>query len=74
MSEFKAHGSYTISNCIGYLIELNNAGDAARLSCNGEITDWFEIEYVDDEDEPDEMKPVIDPDGYNVPLNLVMKL
>lgn len=74
MSDFKAHGYYTVSNCIGYLVELNDAGDAARLNVNGKITEWVEIEYVEDEDYPDELIPVIDPDGYNIPLNLVMKL
>jgi hypothetical protein len=37
-----------------------------------DVTDWLDIEYVMDEDEG-EFVPVIDPDGFNVPLNLVMR-
>ena len=82
--EFIAHGSYTISNSGGYLIEISNDGDAARVkdafgSDNPEISDWLEIEYVINEEEEEEdgyptSEPVIDPDGYNIPLNLVMRI
>ena len=67
--EFVPHGSYTVSNAGGYEVMLNDAGDAARVrdaygSDNPQTSDWLEIEYVQDE-------PVIDPNGYNIPLNQV---
>jgi|GEM_PF-4602730 len=80
---FKVHGGYTISNTGGYEIEISECGDSARVkdawgSKNPRISEWLEIEYIIDEDsEPDEegykeSEPVIDPDGYNIPLNMVM--
>lgn len=82
---FKVHGGYTISNTGGYEIEISECGDSARVkdawgSKNPRISEWLEIEYIIDEDsEPDEegykeSEPVIDPDGYNIPLNMVMKV
>jgi hypothetical protein len=74
----KIHGYYTKSNCCSYGVILSDCGEAAKLvdfDTNGDIyaiTDWLEIEYVMDEDEG-EFVPVIDPDGFNVPLNLVMR-
>lgn len=75
--EFIPHGSYTVSNTGGYEIMLNDAGDAARIrdafgSDNPQTSDWLEIEYIPTEDGDSE--PVIDPNGYNIPLNQVMKL
>ena len=81
---FKVHGGYTISNTGGYEIELSDCGDSARVrdawgSDNPRISDWLEIEYIIDEDsEPDEegykeSEPIIDPNGYNIPLNMVMR-
>jgi len=80
--EFTPHGYYTVSNSGGYEIELHVSGDAARLrSFNGGqpvVTDWLEIEHVqidDVDDEGDqESIPVIDPNGYNIPLNMVMRM
>tara|TARA_R100001198_G_C5235451_1_gene213519 strand:+ start:439 stop:966 length:528 start_codon:yes stop_codon:yes gene_type:complete len=82
---FKVHGGYTISNTGGYEIEISECGDSARVkdawgSKNPRISEWLEIEYIIDEDsEPDEegykeSEPVIDPDGYNIPLNMVMRV
>lgn len=82
--EFVVHGHYTVSNSGGYEIMLTDSGDAARVrdafgSENPETSDWLQIEYVEDENgEPDEdgnlpSEPVIDPQGYNIPLNLVMR-
>jgi hypothetical protein len=71
----KIHGYYTISNIGGYGVILSDCGEAAKLVMNNEdcdVTDWLDIEYVMDEDEG-EFVPVIDPDGFNVPLNLVMR-
>ena len=82
---FKADGYYTISNSGGYLIEISDCGDSARVkdnygSDNPQISDWLEIEYVIDEDSEldeegyKESEPVIDPDGYGIPLNMVMRI
>ena len=75
--EFVPHGSYTVSNSGGYEVMLNDAGDAARVrdafgSDNPETSDWFEIEYIPNEE--GESEPVIDPNGYNIPLSQVMKI
>lgn len=77
--EFVPHGSYTVSNSGGYLIMISDDGDYAKVkdafgSENPEISDWLEIEYIEDEDEPGELMAVIDPEGYNIPLNQVMRI
>tara|TARA_R110002167_G_scaffold3430_2_gene16748 strand:- start:1386 stop:1634 length:249 start_codon:yes stop_codon:yes gene_type:complete len=77
--DFIAHGCYTISNLGGFLIELSNCGESARVKDNygsdkPQISDWLEIEYVIDEDNKEELSPTIDPNGYNIPLNLVMRI
>jgi len=55
---------------------------------NGDVTDWFEIEHVLGEDCPTcgedvdkcqcedgpEYIAVINPSGYNIPLNMVMRI
>lgn len=69
---FVAHGFYTWSNTCGYEVELCPSGEAARLRIERKVTEWLEIEYVEDED--GEFINVIDPNGYNVPLNLVMRV
>ena len=85
MEEFNAHGTYTVSNVGGYLIELSDDGEVARVkddygSDNPKISDWLEIEFVvtDEEDLDDEgypiSEPVIDKDGYNIPLGMVMRI
>ena len=83
--EFMPDGTYTVSNAGGYEIMLSDSGDMAKVkdafgSDTPEISDWLEIEYVpsedgemDDEGYP-EMVPVIDPNGYNIPLNMVMRI
>jgi len=75
MVKEKIHGYYTYSNCCGYGIILSDCGEQAKLVMDVEgsdVTDWIDIEFVFDEDE-DEFVPVIYPDGFNVPLNLVMR-
>jgi hypothetical protein len=82
MTEEKIDGYYTISNSMGYGVILSDCGDSAKLVImkdEPETTDWLEIGWVanedgevDDEGFP-ELEPVIDPEGYNVPLNLVMR-
>lgn len=71
-SDFTPHGSYTVSNAGGYEVELSDSGDAARVrdaygSDNPQVSDWLEIEYIDGE-------PIIDPAGYNIPLNQVTRI
>lgn len=85
MDQFTPHGTYTVSNCIGYEVEIANSGDAARLrhydpiTEEPEITEWLSIEFtfneewVDSEDD-DEFIAVIDPEGYQIPLNQVMRI
>jgi len=73
--EFRVDGTYTASNAGGYEIMLAPSGDAAKVrdafgSENPETSDWLEIEYVDGEEESE---PVIDPNGFNIPLNQVMR-
>ena len=78
--KFIAHGSYTVSNCGGYLVQISDCGDAARMkdsygSDKPEISDWKEIEFITDEDDPEgDLIPVIDPEGYNIPLDMVMRI
>lgn len=78
--EFTPHGTYCVSNAGGYEIMLSDCGDSARVkdaygSDNPQISDWLEIEFVEDEDSDDsDLEPVIDPNGYNIPLNLVMRI
>lgn len=78
---FKPHGQYTISNSGGYLIEISNSGDMARVKDNfsqeiTEISDWLPI--VEKINEDNEVESWIDPDvegeegHYNIPLNQVM--
>jgi hypothetical protein len=48
-------------------------------SDNPEISDWFEIEFIESEDLIDEegfpeLESVIDPQGYNINLNNVMRI
>ena len=77
---FKAHGGYTISNTGGYEIEISECGESARVkdaygNDNPTISDWLEIEHIIDEDSDNEEDyiAVIDPDGYNIPLNMVIR-
>jgi hypothetical protein len=74
----KINGYYTKSNSCGYGVILSDCGEAAKLVMDLEgwdVTDWLDIEYVIDEDgDEDEFVPVIDPEGFNVPLNLVMRV
>ena len=74
---FTVHGTYVVSNAGGFEIELSSDGEAARMrdafgSDTPEISDWKCIEYVPDF--TGELIPTIDPDGYNIPLGLVMRV
>ena len=75
--EFQAHGFYTVDNSGGFEVMLSNCGEMARLRNSfgfdsQETSDWLPIEYVTNEDNGD-LHPVIDPEGYDIPLNLVMR-
>tara|TARA_R110001599_G_scaffold66248_3_gene187237 strand:+ start:2017 stop:2547 length:531 start_codon:yes stop_codon:yes gene_type:complete len=85
--DFVAHGHYTVSNLGGYEIQLSDCGDFARIkdawgSNNPIISEWFEIENIengypnmmDENKEMGELIPVIDPNGYDIPLNMVMRV
>lgn len=71
--EFICHGIYAISNSMGYEIQISNCGDAARINDGETVSDWLEIVFIGTEKSEDDLQPVIDPGGYNIPLNLVMK-
>ena len=79
---FEPQGGYTLGNAGGYLVQISDDGDSARVKYNDdeEVSDWLPIEYVENQDgEEDEdglpmFEPVIDPEGLNIPLNMVMRL
>jgi hypothetical protein len=84
---FVVHGAYIVSNLGGYEVMLSECGEAARLRDSfgsdqePEITDWLPIEHVLDEDCTQEMKDegdfyrlVIDPEGYNIPMDTVIAI
>jgi hypothetical protein len=76
-SKFTVHGHYTVSNWGGYEIMLSRDGESARVrdaygSKFPKTSRWLKIEYMPDAD--DGMDLVIDPEGYNIPLGLVMSV
>lgn len=76
--DFVPHGSYTISNAGGYLIQLSDCGTFARVrdafgSDTPETSDWLEITDIIDQS-TGESFPVIDPDGYNINILEITKL
>ena len=77
---FTPTGVYCISDCGGFEVEISKCGNMARMkdaygSDNPQISDWKEIQYVTDPDDPDseETIAVIDPEGFNIPLHLVFR-
>lgn len=70
--DFVCHGTYTISNAGGYEIQISNDGEAARIRDNGKITDWLPIQFCYDEE--DQTVGIIDPEGYNINLDCVLKI
>jgi|SaaInlV_125m_DNA_1040241.scaffolds.fasta_scaffold00913_3 hypothetical protein len=75
--EFTAEGYYTIANAGGYEVELNKDGSSARLKDsygteNPQITDWLTVKNLEHPDMDFEVIPTIDPEGYHIPLNLVI--
>lgn len=77
---FITHGLYAISNLGGYLVQISEDGDMARMKdCFGgdskseEVSDWKEIIYQERDDGSGYMDAIIDLDGFNIPLDRVMK-
>ena len=77
---FKASGYYTVSNSGGYEVQISDDGDSASMkdsfsfTKDPKVSEWFEIEYVPDDDNlGGDVVPIIDPNGYNIPLNQVMR-
>jgi hypothetical protein len=78
MENFIVHGIYTVSNAGGYEIMFSDCGEMAKVKDSygndiPAISDWLIIGLVYDKEEENWI-PVIDPLGYNIPLNLVMRL
>ena len=79
---FITHGGYQLSNACWYEVELSPDGEGARLrmyDSNGatKVSRWLEVEHVenpDAEEEEDRFWPVIDPEGFDIPLELVFKI
>ena len=77
-SKFVANGVYTVSNAGGFEIMMSDCGSMAKVrdafgSDNPQTSDWLAIEWAKSEDEPESFEAFIDPQGYNIPLNLVMQ-
>jgi hypothetical protein len=78
-NKFVTHGVYTVSNAGGYEVMLSNCNTMAKVrdafgSDNPKTSDWLEIQWVESEDEPESYECIIDPQGYNIPLNLVIRM
>tara|TARA_R110001632_G_scaffold76073_2_gene172739 strand:- start:6838 stop:7077 length:240 start_codon:yes stop_codon:yes gene_type:complete len=78
MENFIVHGVFTVCNLGGYEIMLSDCGEMAKIKIvydnnKIEISDWLNIALMYDHDE-DDWLPFIDPNGYNIPLNLVIRL
>jgi hypothetical protein len=72
----KIHGYYQWSNAFGYGVHISDDMEQAKLIMNDEdctVTDWLDIKWAISDDDDGEFKPVIDPNGYNIPLNHVIK-
>lgn len=72
----KIHGYYTKSNTTSYGVHISDCATQAKLIMNNEdctVTDWLDIEWIMSDDDDGEYEPVIDPNGYNVSLNLVIR-
>ena len=80
-NKFVAHGVYTVSNAGGYEIMMSDCGSMAKVrdafgSDNPQTSDWLDIESIlicGNYEDKEEFYSVIDPQGYNIPLDLVMQ-
>ena len=73
--DFEADGFYTVSNAGGYEIMISDDGEKAKVrdafgSEHSKTSGWLRIEYDADED----ANRIIDPNGYDIPLNMVMRI
>lgn len=78
MGEFIVHAIYIMSNLGRFEIMLSECGEIAKVrstygSNKPKVSEWLAIAYVYDNDEK-EWVPIIDPLGYNIPLNLIVRL
>jgi hypothetical protein len=77
---FFVHGAVTYSNAGGFLVQLSDCGEMARLldaygSDAPKISEWFPIEYITDpDDEEGDSIPTIDPEGWNIRLDNVVRM
>ena len=76
---FIPHGGYTVSNRGGFEVQLSEDGTQARLRSvfvgeESEVTEWLDIESDVSEDEEGEIVAVIDPKGYNIPMDRVERV
>jgi hypothetical protein len=75
MGNFRIDGHYTVSNNGGYEIMISDCGSQAKvrdsLGSDNIVTDWLDIDYAETDDE---VEPIIDINGYNIPLNMVTRV
>lgn len=73
---FITHGTYTVSNAIGYEVEISKHGGCARAMYTKhdgtvQISHWVEIRNVTDEDGNDEQ--VFEAFGSDIEMSQVMR-
>ena len=82
MDDFIVHGTYTVANAGGFEIQIDEENGLARVrdaygSDDPKVSDWLDIEIVDDYYDLFNLNNqtyVIDPSGYNIPINKVIRL
>lgn len=81
--KFETHGTFAYSNAGGFEVMLSKCGEFAKLrNAYGsdvqetQVTEWLPIEYQYDMggESFDECNLVIDPHGFNIPLDEVMRV
>ena len=79
MGNFITHGYYQVSNTGGYEIMISDCNSMAKVKesfgheDNIKVSNWLPIENIFDDDQ-EEYIDVIDPFGYSIPLNYVIKV
>jgi hypothetical protein len=76
---FVPQGFYVIGNGGGFEVQLSDDGEKARMrdAFGGKermVSEWLDIEYVQSDDPEEEFIAVIDPYGYNIPLDKVERV
>jgi hypothetical protein len=70
---FVIHGTFGMTNSIGFEVQISDDGSSARLrGTDGVVSDWIEIEHVDDEDEG--LLAIVKYGEIEIPLNQVMRV